>query len=256
MLLLLQCCCFDSLRAHSQQTPTKDLYLTHFASTLLQFDTSKQTRLKPLCRGLQKLNNFFASLFLSSFFFSLFFLLFLFFLSLYSAFSKCKSTAMSSLKNPSLIGSSSTVIPFNGDLHSLRDHPSLFCMLRLSMAIFLSISEQKIAHKILSPPTLYHYMVEAALPGDPSPAPLPTHPHSLTFPALCLQEKVTFHNPTSAQRMRSTSADELPAQSYNTAKHFPHQLRGVRSCFTPELSHIRQTDRQQGHIHVGSTHRR
>lgn len=81
---------------------------------------------------------------------------------------------MSSLKKPSSNVSSFTVIPFNGDLHSLRDHPSLFCTLRFSMAIFLSISEQKNAHKILFPPSLCHYMVEAVLPGDPNPAPLHT----------------------------------------------------------------------------------
>lgn len=52
--------------------------------------------------------------------------------------------------------------------------------------------------------------------------------------------------------MSSTSADLLPAQSYKTAKHFPHQLMGIRSHFTTEHSSIKQTEKHQGNIHVKS----
>lgn len=48
------------------------------------------------------------------------------------------------------------------------------------MAIFLSISEQKELTRFFPPNPLCHYMVEAALPGDPSPAPLCTHSSILT----------------------------------------------------------------------------
>lgn len=83
---------------------------------------------------------------------------------------------MSSLKKPPLNVSSFT---FNGDLHSLRDHPSLFCTPRFSMAIFLFISEQKNLARFFSL-NFFCHNIEAALPGDPSPAPLCTHSGSLT----------------------------------------------------------------------------
>lgn len=125
----------------------KKVCITHFASTLSQFDTCRQTHLKLLCRWFQKLRIFFAPLFLS-FFFPFF--LFLFFLSILHSLS-ANLQIMSSLKKPSLNVSSFTMIPFNGDLHRLRDHPSLFCMLRFSMAVFLSISEQKKLTRLFSP---------------------------------------------------------------------------------------------------------
>lgn len=90
-------------------------------------------------------------------------------------------------------------------------------------------------------------------------------PSSHTHPLHLEQPYITSHLPLSSkksrfttyhsdQRMSSTSADLLPAQSYKTAKHFPHQLMGIRSHFTTELSSIKQTEKHQGNIHVESTH--
>lgn len=214
----------------------------------------------PLQR-IPKAENYFLSFSFSFSFFFLFLFFLSFFHSVYSAYSISLNLQIRlSLKNPSLNVSSITVIQLNGDLHYLRDHPSLFCTLTFTMAIFLSISEQQKRTRSF-PPSSCHYTVEATLPGDPNPALLHTHTPSAPRTALHYKpsaspssKKSRFTTYHSDQRMISTSADLLPAQSYKTAKHFLHQPMGVRSHFTTELSSIKQTDKHQGNIHVESTH--
>lgn len=233
-----------------QLANTKKVCFAHFISTLPQFDTCKQTCLKPLHRGFQKPKIiFFACLFPLSLFLSLI-------PSLMHSISLNLQIRLSQ-KKASLNVSSITVIQLRRDLHNLRDHPSLFCMLRFSMAIFLPISEQQMLARSLPPPSCH--TVETTLPGDPNPAPLHTHAplaeNSLTLQAAAslFSTKSRFTTCHSDERMSSTSADLLAAQSYKTAKHFPHQLMGVRSHFTAELSSIKQTEKHQGNIHVKST---
>jgi len=196
---------------------------------------------------------FFLSCLLSSF---LSFLLSVFF-SLYSAFCKPESTDQAKLEED-FIKCKQYHIQLNGDLHNLRDHPSLFCTLRFSMAIFLSISEQQNSQ---DPFPLLHVIILLRQPYLETPI-LPFFSHVPPAPRTALHDKPSASLPStksrftayhSDQRMSSTSADLLPAQRYKTAKHFPHPPMGVRSHFTTELSSIKQTEKQQGNIHVEST---
>lgn len=106
------------------------------------------------------------------------------------------------------------------NLYYFRDQPFLFCMLRFSMAIFLSIREQQKLTRSLPPSSR---CCTAEQPNLRTPVlPCSTHtlhaPSSLTVPSASPASKKSRSTTYgSDQRMSSTSADFLPAQSYKTA---------------------------------------
>lgn len=147
------------------------------------------------------------------------------------------------------------------DLYYFRDQSFLFCMLRFSMAIFLSISEQQKSTWSLSPSSCRCTIEQPNLrtPMLPCSMHMPRAPSSLTIPSASLaSKKVTFHNlrlrSANEQHISRFSACPELQNSYKTAKHFPQQPMGIRSHFTTELSSIKQTEKQQGNIHVERTH--
>lgn len=106
------------------------------------------------------------------------------------------------------------------DLYYFRDQSFLFCMLRFSMAIFLSISEQQKPTWSLSPSSCRCTIEQPNLrtPMLPCSMHMPRAPSSLTIPSASLASKKSRSTTYgSDQRTSSTSADFLPAQSYKTA---------------------------------------
>lgn len=192
-----------------------------------------------------KSRTFFFSFFLFplSFYFFLFVLFLLFFHSFYSAFSKPEST-----------------FDLLGFILFQRSAFFVLCAKIQHGHIFIHQWATK-AHMISSSflASLHHW---AAQPQDPSAALLLAHASCPEQPynAICFpcQQKGTFHN----LRLRSANERHIsrfsacPKQqnSYKTAKHFPQQPMGVRSHFTTELGSIKQTEKQQGKIHVKRTH--